>query len=81
MFPRQLQQSEKTINTLISKATKYFINKNLGNVVEEELIEGIVMELLDYNITENRPTPKGNSYFLRKNNNTPIDAISVNRTP
>ena len=72
IFPRQLQQSEKTINTLISKATKYFINKNF---------EGIVMELLNYNIIENRPTPKGNSYFLRKINNTPMDAISVNRTP
>ena len=39
------------------------------------------MELLNYNIIENRPTPKGNSYFLRKINNTPMDAISVNRTP
>ena len=39
------------------------------------------MKLLDHNIIENRPTTKGNSYFIRKNNNTPVEAISVNRIP
>ena len=39
------------------------------------------MELLDHDIVENRPTAKGNSYFIRKKINTPIDVISVNRTP
>ena len=63
------------------KAIKDCINKNFVTDVEEELIESTVMELLDHSINENRPTPKGNSYFIRKNNNTPIDAISVNRTP
>ena len=36
--------------------------------------------MLDHNITENRPTREGNFYFIRKNNNTPIDVISANRT-
>ena len=58
---------------------KDHINKNFANDVEEELIESTVMELLDHNIFEKRPTPKGNSYFIRKKNNTPIDVISVNR--
>ena len=39
------------------------------------------MKLLDDNIIENRPTTKGNSYFIRKNDNTPVEAISVNRIP
>ena len=38
------------------------------------------MELLDHNIIENRPNSKGNPYYIRKKNNTPIDFISVNRT-
>ena len=36
--------------------------------------------MLDHNIIENRPTPKGNSYFIRKKNNAPIDVFSANRT-
>ena len=36
--------------------------------------------MLDHNIIENRPTPKGNSYFIRKKNNIPIDVISADRT-
>ena len=36
--------------------------------------------MLDHNIIETRPTPKGNSYFIRKKNNTPIDVISADRT-
>ena len=63
------------------KAIKCYINGNFATDVEEELTEGIVMELLDHNIIENRPTPKGNSYFIRKKNNIPIDVISVNRNP
>ena len=63
------------------KAIKCYINKNFATDVEEELIEGIVMELLDHNIIENRPTPKGNPYFIRKKNNIPINVISVNRNP
>ena len=39
------------------------------------------MELLDHGIIQNRPTLKGNSYFIRKNNSTSIDLISVNRNP
>ena len=62
------------------KAMKVYINKNFATDVEEELIESIVMELLYHNIIENRPTPKGNFYFIRKKNNTPIDVISVNKT-
>ena len=38
------------------------------------------MELLDHNIIKNRTTPKGNSFFIRKKNNTPMDVISANRT-
>ena len=37
-------------------AIKYYINKNFPADVDEELIEGIVMELLDHNIIENIPT-------------------------
>ena len=44
------------------KAIKEYIDKNL----EEELIESIVIELLDHNKIENRPTPRGNSYLLEK---------------
>ena len=39
------------------------------------------MELLDHNIIENRPTPKGNSYLIRKKINTLIDVIWVKITP
>ena len=63
------------------KAIKNYINKNFAIDVEEEFIESTVMGLLDHNIIENTPTPKGNSYFIRKKNNTPINIISVNRTP
>ena len=56
-----------------------YIKKNFATGLEEELIESILMELPDHNITENRPTPKGNSYFIRKKNNTPIDVISANK--
>ena len=63
-----------------SKAIRDYINKNFAADVEEELIESIIIELLDHNIIENRPTPKGNSYFIRKKNNSPIDAISANKT-
>ena len=63
-----------------SKAIRDYINKNFAADVEEELIESIIIELLDHNIIENRPTPKGNSYFIRKKNNTPIDVISADRT-
>ena len=37
------------------------------------------MELLDPNMIENRPTPKGNSYFIGKNNNTNKKAEAVNK--
>ena len=40
------------------KAIKDYINKNFATDVEEELIESIVTELLDNDITGNRPTPK-----------------------
>ena len=63
------------------KAIKDYIDKNFATDVEEELIESVVTELLDHDITGNRPTPKWNSYFIRKKNNTPIDVISINRTP
>ena len=63
-----------------TKAIKY-INKNSATDVEEELIGGIVMELLDHNIIENRLTPKQTSYFIRKKNNTPVDVIWVKTTP
>ena len=65
---------------LDSKAIRDYINKNFAADVEDELIESIIIELLDHNITENKPTPKGNSYFIRKKNNTPIDVISADRT-
>ena len=42
------------------KVIKDYI-KNFAAYVKEELIEGIVMELLDHNI-ENRPTPKRKFY-------------------
>ena len=58
-----------------------YINKNFATGLEEELIESIVMELLDHNIIENRSTPKGNSYFIRKKNNTPIGVISAITEP
>ena len=57
------------------KAIKDYINKIII------LLINIVMELLDHNIIKNGPTPKGNSYFIRKKNDTPIDVISVNKTP
>ena len=63
------------------KAIRDYINKNFPVNVEEELIESIMIELLDHNIIENRPTPKGNSYIIRKKNTTPIDVISANKTP
>ena len=37
------------------------------------------MELLDHNITENRPTAKGNTYFIRKK--TSIDVILFKTAP
>ena len=37
------------------------------------------MELLDHSIIENRPTPKGNSYFIREKNNTNKEAEAVNK--
>ena len=43
------------------KVIKDYI-KNFAAYVKEELIEGIVMELLDHNIIENRPTPKRKFY-------------------
>ena len=43
------------------KVIKDYI-KNFVAYVKEELIEGIVMELLDHNIIENRPTPKRKFY-------------------
>ena len=49
-----------------SKAIKDHISKNFAADVEEELIESIIIELLDHNIIENRPTPKGNSFLLEK---------------
>ena len=39
------------------------------------------MKLLDHNIIENRPTLKGNLYFIRKKNNTPIKVIWFKITP
>ena len=63
-----------------TKIIKDYINKNFANDVEEEFIESIVMELLDHNIIENRPTPKGNSYLIRKKINTPIDVTWVKIT-
>ena len=48
------------------KAIRDYINKNFPVNVEEELIESIMIELLDHNIIENRPTPKGNSFLLEK---------------
>ena len=62
-------------------AIKDCINKNFATDVEEEFSESIVKELLDHNIIKNRLTPKENSYFTRKKNNTPVDVISVNRNP
>ena len=46
------------------KAIKHYINKNFAIDVEEELIESTVIGLLDHNIVENTPIPKGNSYFI-----------------
>ena len=46
------------------KAIKDYINKNFVSGIEGEIIEDIAMELLDHTITENRPTTKGNSYFI-----------------
>ena len=57
-----------------TKAIKAYINENFSTNVEKELIEGIVMELLDH-IIINRATFKANSYFITKNNKTPIDVI------
>ena len=48
------------------KAMKNYIHKN--------------QIITDHNIIENRPTPKGNSCFIRKKNNTPIDVTSVQKT-
>ena len=63
-----------------SKAIRDYINKNFTADVEEKLIESIIIELLDHNILENRPTPKGNSHFIIKKKNSPIHVISANRT-
>lgn len=38
--------------------------KNFVADVEEELIEGSILELLDHNIIENRLTSMGNSYSI-----------------
>ena len=76
MFPHKLQQSENNRRPGI-KAIKDYINKNFVTDAQEELIEGIVMELLGHNIIENRRTPKGISSFIRKKNKTPIDVITL----
>ena len=48
------------------KAIKEYIDKNVAADVQEELIESTVIELLDHNKTENRLTPRANSYLLEK---------------
>ena len=48
------------------KAIKEYIDKNFATDVEEELIESTVIQLLDHNKIENKPTPRGNSYLLEK---------------
>ena len=62
------------------KAIKDYINKNFDADVEVELIESIIIELLGHNIIENRPEPEGNSLFIRKKNNAPVDVMSAIRT-
>lgn len=47
-----------------NKVIKDHVNKKLFCYVEEELIEGSILELLDHNIIENRLTSMGNSYFI-----------------
>ena len=44
------------------KVIKDYINEIFPAYVKEEVIEGIVMELLDHNIIENRPRPKRKFY-------------------
>ena len=81
MFSQQLIAIRENNKRPDIKAIKNCIDKNFASDVEARLIGRILMELLDHNIIENRPTPKGNSCFIRKKNNTPIDIISVNKTP
>ena len=47
---------EENIKRSNIKAIKDYINTNFVTDVEVELVEGIVMELLDHNVNENRPT-------------------------
>ena len=48
------------------EAIKDYINKNFATAVEDELIKGISMKLLNHKIIDNRPTLKRNSYFISK---------------
>ena len=63
-----------------NKAIKDYINKNFAPGVEEVLIQGIVMELLDHNIIEKRLTTNGNTYFIRKKKKKNT-SISIKTTP
>ena len=48
------------------KVIKHYINKNFAIDLEEELIESTVMGLLDHNIIETHPHPKGIPILLEK---------------
>lgn len=56
IFSRKIIAIKENIKRSNTKAIKDYINTNFVTDVEVELVEGIVMELLDHNVNENRPT-------------------------
>ena len=56
IFSRKIIAIKENIKRSNIKAIKDYINTNFVTDVEVELVEGIVMELLDHNVNENRPT-------------------------
>ena len=56
IFSQKIIAIKENIKRSNIKAIKDYINTNFVTDVEVELVEGIVMELLDHNVNENRPT-------------------------
>ena len=46
-----------------------YVIKNYTTNVDPSIIDQVIQNLLDQDLIENRPTAKGNSYFIKSNNN------------
>lgn len=46
-----------------------YVIKNCATNVDPSIIDQVIQNLLDQDLIENRPTAKGDSYFIKSNNN------------